>query len=342
MALIKCPHCGSQVSDKAHRCPKCGKLVNNPEVKQESPAKTPLTPPVVNQQEPTEDTTYDYDNEIDESHGSRRKWLIITAAAIVMAIIAGVLLYNSHSNAVEAERMAAAAEQARQDSIAAAEQARQDSIEAARANRITPDLTLFEVKGMVKSIDYTNAVMPLSMKSVNFDEDGNWVNYSALNDFDKYPHDSQYVKISRDGSGHISNIKVTTDSNDPDDQEQAMLSGWEYGLDWKLNKLSNVGVSIHEGGQEFDLIYTDDNLTRLDCISFDFGDADIVVYKLRGSKYDDKGNWIERTWMKRTEDCPEYTEDYLYIKPEFHGVRYKVTRVDSIQVTEKRKITYYE
>lgn len=26
MALIKCPYCGANISDKAHRCPKCGKI----------------------------------------------------------------------------------------------------------------------------------------------------------------------------------------------------------------------------------------------------------------------------------------------------------------------------
>lgn len=60
MALIKCPYCGSNISDKAHKCPKCGHMLrtsDNPKIGQkpkdstntgihsyETPAKASLSP----------------------------------------------------------------------------------------------------------------------------------------------------------------------------------------------------------------------------------------------------------------------------------------------------------
>ena len=44
MALVKCPECGNQVSDRASACPKCGYPFRQQEPAQERKKKTP-TPP---------------------------------------------------------------------------------------------------------------------------------------------------------------------------------------------------------------------------------------------------------------------------------------------------------
>jgi len=122
MALIQCPECGNQISDKASACPHCGYLLSGETPMQEQPA-----------------TNY-------------KKPLIITAVILVAAIAAALIYYShvkqqeelqatqemerlqqqqqlAYQQAAEQQRQ----EQARQDSIAAA-QARQDSIREAHDN----------------------------------------------------------------------------------------------------------------------------------------------------------------------------------------------------------------
>ncbi len=45
MALIKCPECSGQVSDKALLCPHCGFPMREGSILYQAPQKSPETPP---------------------------------------------------------------------------------------------------------------------------------------------------------------------------------------------------------------------------------------------------------------------------------------------------------
>ena len=72
MALIKCPECGNQISDKAERCPKCGYELNKKE--------TPTTS----------------DNKVASSFMNKGniKYILI----ILAIIVAGFLFFNQNNN----------------------------------------------------------------------------------------------------------------------------------------------------------------------------------------------------------------------------------------------------
>ena len=72
MALIKCPECGNQISDKAESCPKCGYELNKKE--------TPTTS----------------DNKVASSFMNKGniKYILI----ILAIIVAGFLFFNQNNN----------------------------------------------------------------------------------------------------------------------------------------------------------------------------------------------------------------------------------------------------
>ena len=69
MAIISCPECGRQVSDKALKCPQCAHPIANPETREQ------LLPPKPLQKEP---------------ESTKQKWLKLIGAAILVVIALNV------------------------------------------------------------------------------------------------------------------------------------------------------------------------------------------------------------------------------------------------------------
>lgn len=149
MALIQCPYCGKQISDKAQVCPKCGHYVSYG-------SQTPVQP--------------------NSKNNSKTIIAIIAVLLVVLiALIAGGLLYYNHvkkqraqedeerlhqeqllkqkSDEEAARQDAAQRERARQDSIAAA-QAREDSIKVAHNNTI--DLYIAKMREFARTDEGEN------------------------------------------------------------------------------------------------------------------------------------------------------------------------------------------
>lgn len=69
MALIKCPECGSMVSDRATECPKCGCPLN----RSEQPVETIERPIVEN----------------GEQKPKGKTWLIVLLIVVILAVVGG-------------------------------------------------------------------------------------------------------------------------------------------------------------------------------------------------------------------------------------------------------------
>lgn len=88
MALIKCPECGQDVSDKAEICPHCGiKIAGNVNVvPQEEPTVQPVAP------------------QGDKPKGKKSKKVLIASFCVALAIVgAGYYFYNDSQSAKEQE-----------------------------------------------------------------------------------------------------------------------------------------------------------------------------------------------------------------------------------------------
>lgn len=143
MALINCPNCGAQISDRAPQCPHCGY----------QPSMQPDGP----------DDPADND-ESDAPH--RSKALIWTAVVLAIIVVAGAIalyIYIDSRNKADArhrhELLLQQQEKARRDSIDVAlaaelEARRQDSI--ARRNFTTPDLAFNELHGHVEKCEWSS------------------------------------------------------------------------------------------------------------------------------------------------------------------------------------------
>lgn len=92
MALIKCPECGKEISDKAASCPKCGFPIQN--VPQNTP--NPPTPP-------------DAEEAPKKRANGKRIALISVAAVALVAVIAAAAVYLSGAGVRNAEKAADAA-----------------------------------------------------------------------------------------------------------------------------------------------------------------------------------------------------------------------------------------
>lgn len=63
MALIKCPECGTEISDQAISCPRCGRVINN--------------------------TTIQLTN---------KRWKVVKLVAWIMIVVGGYMLLSGSSN----------------------------------------------------------------------------------------------------------------------------------------------------------------------------------------------------------------------------------------------------
>ena len=86
MALINCPECGKEASDKAEKCPNCGYPFANLSNEAEMPGETP--------KENTEETTREKTEEnaaAETPKDKERKWIIPVAVIGAIVIVAGLL-----------------------------------------------------------------------------------------------------------------------------------------------------------------------------------------------------------------------------------------------------------
>lgn len=269
MALIPCPRCGNQISDKAAKCPHCGF--------KPSTEKTKMT---------LHDDTCN--QEPHKSSNTQNKLLLIFLSVITIAIIcAGVWLgidYKQKKD-VEAENLRLEQlrrEQIRQDSIIAArkEAARQDSIRQdsiARRNFTSPDLALNELHGHVKRCVWSR-VSDWDYQTVfSYTYDGVLVN--SKGEF--------YHKYTRNKQGQIIS-----------DQEEFCETAYK----WFKNRVSSSQMVWCE----YETAYGDgathyfyDNDGILVYTTTDGGDGENGLMRnmktvFSDYKFDEMGNWISR------------------------------------------------
>lgn len=338
MALIQCPHCGANVSDKAHRCPKCNEILN-------MPTETTEVKPVVSTPPPDITTPQTANNSLespipDEQTSGKKTLIIVLIAVVVVGTIIASFALSSHKSDETAETDAVT----EQTDITAPIAEEEEFEEVAQPElRSTPDLLLFDIQGYPKQITMSNPVyMPDVLSTpIKFNEDGVWTNCV---DIASNEERGLFMSISRN-NGYISEITFATDNHDDDARERSYMEGWKRQIEWADNRPSKMTYTEHEvAWGDYDLFYTDGKLVRVNTMWYEVftEHGEIIVYKLRDTKYDDKGNWIERKWSMRTEKFDDEAEHYQYIKPPFRGIKHRITSVDSTFVTETRQITYYQ
>lgn len=199
MALITCPSCGHQISDKALRCPKCGcspsvranedntanspsvndTAVQNPSVQAEGTnnqtSKGIVSPYRPNGEKSAKDaSTQDSHIQLRQKgdRASKKIATTIIIVAVVVAVCAAGAIYGIHRHNV---KVLASQQAELQRQLEEEELARQKAIEdsIARVNFQSPDLKMAGAHGPVKSIIYDNVYDPvLDMEYIAFEEDG--------------------------------------------------------------------------------------------------------------------------------------------------------------------------
>lgn len=100
MALITCPECGQQISDKANVCPHCGKPVDNQMAQPQQPQPQPIPQ---YQQSPY------YQRPVENKGGGGKGVLYAIIAVLVALLIGGAAYYfisqNKEKEAAQAEQM---------------------------------------------------------------------------------------------------------------------------------------------------------------------------------------------------------------------------------------------
>lgn len=135
MALIKCPSCGKNISDKAPYCPHCGLILS----KQDAPGKSnPPDAPTMPSEIP-ENMEYTDPSIYDDNPEPRKDRRLILIVVIFLVLLAGGTT-SYYFYAKKKAQTAAFAEKARLDSIAAEAAA----LEAARLDSIRQDSIKYE------------------------------------------------------------------------------------------------------------------------------------------------------------------------------------------------------
>lgn len=342
MALFICPNCGNMISDKAPVCPKCG-LANPHSHISDSPS-TPNTPPPPPQpyNTPSADvpaehsplpypedngyTPYGNDNfnspnnNDNNNRSNRALWIVIIILLIAAAGI-GTYFYIDSKNQQKREETERR-EQHRRDSIAAEEArlealARLAALEKQRLDSIewysftSPDLTLLDLHGHVKSVSYNEQAHELSYlytfaTSFKLNEQGQ-LQLSKLS-------------ASRNADGQIT--KVT----DP-----AEFDGHYMSISWSGNKPETFDGFWVEGGEYGSFEYSDGELKYIQSTGGGEGCSFSENTSITHLETDDHGNWTKiKLSINGTNEC-EDAYDYQY----FHQEPYSNT----IIIT--RRIEYY-
>lgn len=296
MALTPCPRCGNPVPDKAPKCPKCGMNLNG-QPNNSNPNPSPNPSP--------------------NSNNKKRRtwiWIIVILVLIVLIAIEAIYLYCDNK-AQEQEQMRIEAEQHRRDSIAAeqarleaeareaAEQARRDSIDW--VSFTTPDLTLLDLHGHVKSVTLSGDVninlIDYCSKKFNLNENGEITNLVA----------------TRNKDGQITSIKKKYQHDDYD----------IINIKWSGTFPKHISGNGIDWGSDETLTYSNGTLCSVYSNSWNECYSSTTTQTVSPTEFDNYGNWTKAN-LKINEtsdgrDCGEGIEKKSYTK------------------TVRRTITYY-
>lgn len=99
MALIECKNCGSLISDKARRCPKCGVEDFKSMPIPQNPIPQKVQPPKFNGEEELRANAQNEVNEYyDDCKNSSKAWIWIVLACFVIAAVGGYYFYQNYSS----------------------------------------------------------------------------------------------------------------------------------------------------------------------------------------------------------------------------------------------------
>lgn len=344
MAFIKCNYCGANISDKAHRCPKCGHVVfkyDNVSPGINTQANTDSVPAdtTVPCKSPVDISEFQDAQNVDEDKPvfskSTRNVIIGIAVAAIIILIIFLLLGKNEKTEVSTQQNTSTEEVELNDADGEAVEIELDN-SVINADFTTPDLQAFEARGHVKSLKYSNSILPLTARKVEFDEKGNWINFENVFDVTGISQPGlKGVKTYEDITGRLSNWSIGSD--DPALSEEYSRS---YTLTWDDDKIVRIKYRGYEEWEGYDLFYNGGLQNVITDSSF-ADEGAIEDYQLRGISTDSNENWTERKWMKLTEKYDDNSSDYLYVRSMFNGGDHRITRVDSVMVIESRKIEYY-
>lgn len=338
MALFICPNCGNMISDKAPVCPKCG--LANPHSHISDSSSAPNTPPLPPQPYNTssadvpaehsplpypEDngyTPYSNDNfnssnnNGNNNRSNRALWIVIIILLIAAAGI-GTYYYIDNKNQQKREETERR-EQHRRDSIAAEEAraealARLAALEKQRLDSIewysftSPDLTLLDLHGHVKSVSYTGDVnltlINYFSNNFNINEDGNITN----------------LTITRNNQGQITTIKKRSDYM-PDYYEQISIK-------WSGNTPKTLSGNGIDWASDEMLTYSNGSLVSTSSESGAEGYYFSSTSTVSPLEFDNYGNWtVANITHNEVVDGSDHGEDI---------------ETNSSSYTIRRNITYY-
>lgn len=324
MALIKCPSCGKNISDKAPYCPHCGLILS----KQDAPGKSNLPDAPTMPSEIPENMEYTDPSIYDDNPEPRKDRRLILIVVIFLVLLAGGTT-SYYFYAKKKAQTAAFAEKARLDSIAAEaaalEAARLDSIrqDSLFRNFTSPDLAFFNVRGHVKTItkiegrdlELDGSVFAEG-SPFSFDEDGNCLNAKAQ-------PDEYFLGFKYDATGKIIGCRFVESGGCPSheikwDKNNRVISVYDrYGMhseEWKY-KYSDTG----------DLL----SIRIEEVANMGFQNEISVIFTIM--KRDRWGNWTKRkASISGRSEHVDYESGRTISEP------YSETRIDS------RIIEYYD
>lgn len=195
------------------------------------------------------------------------------------------------------------------------------NLSAQNSTFTSPDLSMFDVKGRVKSITYTQGMsLPLNdlyKGAILFDTQGRCTNLKSLF-FERKQAPSMVVY--RNKAGYISTIKHK--------DGEVFNMPTDFVFKWSGGKLIEYQYEIlPSDGVIYKLRYNNSKLYSLSMLGGGDGMVYEEYYVFSNFKYDSKGNWIQCT-AKLT----GYEED------ELEGIK---TPIPQTTFVIKRNITYY-
>ena len=334
MALIKCPSCGKNISDKAPYCPHCGLILS----KQDAPGKSNLPDAPTMPSEIPENMEYTDPSIYDDNPEPRKDRRLILIVVIFLVLLAGGTT-SYYFYAKKKAQTAAFAEKARLDSIAAVEAARLDSIAAVEAARLdsirqdsiyrnfsTYDLAVFNLHGHVKSVKLIEGEIGMTTFEIfaeeskedyySFDVNGNCTT-------PKKRPDEYFLGFKYDKQGKIVGSRFVESGGCPtheikwDKNMRVIREFSSYGMHWieYEYRYSETGdllsVRIQEVGNQ------------------QFQDVKSVIFTIL-----ERDRW--GNWTKRKASISGRSEHYDYESGRTISEPYSETRIDS------RIIEYYD
>lgn len=169
--------------------------------------------------------------------------------------------------------------------------ATEDSIQAQPELLVTPDLTLFEVKGNVKEIK-VDGLDDFLGGDAKFNENGELTHYGNNND--------KLSNVKRDQDGRLTKF---------------LTSEW-ITIKWDAEKPVSVTRDINEGTWTETYTYGDDGLTiKILCRYIYLGETDetyTATITYPQDAFDEKGNWVKRVIKHPDRTITEVREIIYY------------------------------